>query len=149
MNTLLKLFCSCLLLVTCSELLAQGKTLMTTPVVFQKDTFNILKYGAKPDGITLNTNSINDAIDACNKKGGGVVLIPGGLWLTAPIVLKSNVNLHLAANAFLLFTTDFNQYKLVEGNWEGHPSYRNQSPVSATDAVNIGITGPGVIDGNG
>jgi polygalacturonase len=148
MNTLSKILSVCLLLVTTSELLAQGKTPVTS-VTFKKDTFNILKYGAKPDGITLNTKSINDAVDACNKKGGGVVLIPEGLWLTAPIVIKSNVNLHLAANAFVLFTTDFDQYKLVEGNWEGHASYRNQSPVSATDAQNIGITGSGIIDGNG
>lgn len=149
MNTLSKIFCGIILLAFCQDLFAQGKILGTTAPVFKKDTFNIAKYGAKPDGITLNTNSINDAIDACNKKGGGVVLIPEGLWLTAPIVLKSNVNLHLASNAFLLFTTDLNQYKLVEGNWEGHASYRNQSPVSATDAQNIAITGAGIIDGNG
>src|SRR3954451_11931959 len=69
--------------------------------VFKKDTFNITRYGAKADGITLNTKSINAAIDACNKKGGGVVLIPTGFWLTGPVVLKSNVNLHLQRNAVL------------------------------------------------
>ena len=86
---------------------------------FKKDTFNIVKYGAVPDGNTLNTKSINAAIDACNKKGGGVVLVPAGLWLTGPIVLKTNVNLHLAAGATLLFTKDKNEYPLVEANWEG------------------------------
>src|SRR4051794_28264667 len=60
---------------------------------FKKDTFSIINYGAKADGITLNTKSINKAIAECSAKGGGVVLVPQGLWLTGPIVLKSNVNL--------------------------------------------------------
>lgn len=116
---------------------------------FKKDSFYITKYGAKPDGRTLNTKSITSAIEACSKKGGGVVVIPAGFWLTGPIVIKSNVNLHLQKNALLQFTNDFNQYKLVEGNWEGLPQMRNQSPVSATNATNIAITGFGIIDGNG
>jgi polygalacturonase len=125
----------------------------TFPVVrlteFKNDTFNILKYSAKPDGIILNTKAINNAIDACYKSGGGVVLIPGGLWLTGPVVLKSNVNLHVNRDAVLQFTADISQYPLVEGNWEGLPSMRNQSPLSANLAENIAITGSGIIDGNG
>ena len=119
------------------------------PPKFKKDTVSIYQYGAVPDGNTLNTESINTAIDAANKKGGAVVLVPAGLWLTGPIVLKSNVNLHLAAGATLLFTKDKNQYPLVEANWEGLPQMRNQSPISATGATNIAITGKGIIDGNG
>lgn len=116
---------------------------------FKKDTFNIIKYGAIPDGLSLNTKSINAAILECNKKGGGVVLIPAGLWLTGPIEIKTNVNLHLQKNALLQFTTDFDQYPLVKGNWEGLPQMRNQSPISATDQQNIAITGFGIIDGGG
>jgi polygalacturonase len=116
---------------------------------FKKDTINIAKFGAIADGYTLNTVAINKAIEACNKNGGGVVLVPGGLWLTGPVVLKSNVNLHIVREAVLQFTADFNQYLLVEGNWEGLPSYRNQSPISATNATNIAITGTGIVDGNG
>jgi polygalacturonase len=111
---------------------------------FKKDTFNIIKYGAKPDGLSLNTKSINTAILECNKKGGGVVLIPAGLWLTGPIEIKTNVNLHLQKNALLQFTPDFDQYPLVKGNWEGLPQMRNQSPISATDQQNIAITGFGI-----
>jgi polygalacturonase len=116
---------------------------------FKKDTVSIKKFGAVPDGNELNTKAINNAIEAMHKKGGGVVLVPSGLWLTGPVVLKSNINLHLAAGATLLFTKDFNQYPLVKANWEGLPQMRNQSPISATDAVNIAITGKGIIDGNG
>lgn len=116
---------------------------------FKKDTTSILQYGAVSNGLTLNTKAINAAIDARSSKGGGVVLIPAGLWLTGPIVLKSNINLHLAAGATLLFSDDFDQFPLVKANWEGLPQMRNQSPISATGASNIAITGKGIIDGNG
>jgi polygalacturonase len=117
--------------------------------VFKKDTINILKYGAKADGITLNTSSINKAIAACSGNGGGVVLIPQGLWLTGPLMMKSNVNLHVSRAALLQFTDDKNQYKLVEGNYEGHAAVRNESPISGTGLSNIAITGEGIIDGHG
>jgi polygalacturonase len=116
---------------------------------FKKDTISILKYGAKNDGFTLNTKSINQAITDCNQRGGGVVVIPEGLWLTGPIELKSNVNLHLQKNSLLQFTKDFNQYPLVEGNWEGIPQMRNQSPIWADRQENIAITGHGIVDGAG
>jgi hypothetical protein len=137
-------------LMACSTgISAQGKLPVIQQTSFKKDTINIIRFGAVADGQTLNTKAINAAIDACNKKGGGVVVIPSGLWLTGPIVLKSNVNLHLKKGALLQFTKDFDQYQLVEGNWEGLPQMRNQSPVSATNATNIAVTGYGIIDGGG
>ncbi len=144
-----------LLVILFSAFIASGITAQKAklPVIiapkFKKDTSNIVKFGAVPDGHTLNTKSINAAIEAQAKKGGGVVLIPAGLWLTGPVVLKSNINLHLATGATLLFAKDFDLYPLVAANWEGLPQMRNQSPVSATGATNIAITGKGIIDGNG
>ena len=68
---------------------AQNQKLPTIQQVkFKKDTISIANFGAKGDGVTLNTQSINKAISAMNQKGGGVVLIPSGLWLTGPIELK-------------------------------------------------------------
>ncbi|SHN39561.1 glycosyl hydrolase family 28 protein [Chitinophaga sp. CF418] len=116
---------------------------------FRRDTLNIVAFGAKADGITLNSKSINDAITACNNKGGGVVMVPSGLWLTGPVVLKSNVNLYLAPNAILQFTTDFDQFPLVETTYEGLKAMRCQAPVSAVNAENIAITGSGILDGGG
>jgi polygalacturonase len=116
---------------------------------FKTDTFSIVKFGAVANGFTLNTRSINEAIISCSSKGGGVVLVPPGYWLTGPITLKSNVNLHLEKNALLQFTRDFNQYQIIAGNYEGKPSARNQSPIMGTDLENVAITGLGTIDGNG
>ena len=66
---------------------------------FPDYTVSILQFGAKSDGTTLNTKAINDAIKAVNAKGGGKVVIPEGLWLTGPIELLSNVNLHKSESA--------------------------------------------------
>ncbi|WP_460686742.1 glycoside hydrolase family 28 protein [Niabella aquatica] len=116
---------------------------------FKADSFNIVKYGAVSGGTALNTASIAKAIDACNSNGGGVVVIPFGIWLTGPLQLKSNVNLYVQKGAMLLFTTDKSQYEIVAGSYEGRSSARNQSPIWAKNAENIAVTGGGVIDGNG
>lgn len=142
-----------LLLLACSIKYSLGQDGWRLPKVtepiFKNVQYPITKYGAIPDGHTLNTQAIQKAIDECHAKGGGIVRVPQGLWLTGPIVLKSNVNLRLETGATLLFTKDKDQYPLVKGNWEGMPQMRNQSPISAENASNIGITGNGIIDGNG
>jgi polygalacturonase len=117
---------------------------------FKKDTFNIMQYGAQSGGIVLNTKSINDAITACNAKGGGVVMVPDGVWLTGPIFLKSNVNLCIARDALVIFTRDYDQYPLVKSHWHGFTDLvRCQPFIDAADQENIAITGSGVINGNG
>lgn len=147
----IKVALACLVLTAAGSAMAQQKPGLPIirQVKFKEDTTSIVAFGAKCDGITLNTESINKTISSVSEKGGGVVLIPSGLWLTGPIELKSNVNLHLKRDAILQFTADFNQYKLVEGNWEGQPAWRNQSPISGMNLENIAITGTGIIDGNG
>ena len=83
------------MLIACQPIIAQRLPVVEQPV-FRKDTINIKRYGAIPDGNTINTKAINDAIAAMNQRKGGVVLVPAGLWLTGPIALRSNVNLHHA-----------------------------------------------------
>ena len=110
---------------------------------------NILDFGAKPDGITLNTDAINKAIRQVNEKGGGRVVIPAGLWLTGPIELLSNVDLHLEYNALVLFSADHTLYPIISTSFEGLETRRCQSPIFARGAENIAITGYGTFDGNG
>ncbi len=74
---------------------------------------NIEKFGAKGDGLFLNTKAINDAIKDVNQRGGGKVIIPEGIWLTGPIELLSNVNLYTEQNALVLFTGDFEAYPII------------------------------------
>lgn len=113
------------------------------------DTFSVLDYGAKGDGTTLNTGSLQAAIRDCHRRGGGVVLLGSGLWLTGPLVLESGVNLHLQRGALLQFTADFDQYPLVESHYEGLEAVRCQAPLSGANLEDIAITGEGVIDGSG
>lgn len=131
----------------------EGKFAYELPKVyepnFKKDTFNITDYGAVNDGITLNTDAINNAIHACAKKGGGTVLVPAGIWLTGPIVLESNIELHTARGALVSFTSNRKAYPLVSAYFEGVEAARCQSPISATNAENIAITGYGIFNGSG
>ena len=116
---------------------------------FKKDTINIQNYGASSDGFTNNKIAINRAISDLHNMGGGVVLIPAGFWLTGPITLKSNINLHFQKGAILCFSPNFNEYPLVVSSFEGVDAARCQSPITAENEQNIAITGNGIIDGNG
>lgn len=116
---------------------------------FKRDTFNIVQYGAKRAVGVLNTGAIQQAIQVANQQGGGVVLIPSGFWISGPITILSNVNLHLAQGAVLQFSNNPKDYPLVRTNWEGVDAIRAQSPISALGARNIAITGQGIIDGAG
>lgn len=116
---------------------------------FKRDTFNILSYAAVADGLTLNTQMINRAIEECAAKGGGTVEIPRGSFVTGPIIMKSNINLHLDKGALVIFTPDFDQYPLVVSSFEGVDAARCQSPVVAENLENIAITGEGIMNGNG
>ena len=106
-------------------------------------------FGGVGDGITLNTEAFAKAIDALSKKGGGKLVVPQGVWHTGPIVLKSNIELHLKSGAVILFAADESLYPIIETSFEGLDTRRLQSPIYAKGAKNIAITGNGVIDGNG
>lgn len=116
---------------------------------FKADTVSIADFGAVGDGVTLNTEAFTKAIDTLSARGGGVVLVPSGVWLTGPIVLKSDINLHLDGGSLIVFAPDEDLYKTVYVVYEGFEAWRTQSPVSGVNLKNVAITGEGVIDGNG
>jgi polygalacturonase len=119
------------------------------PPVFPKRDFEITRYGAAGDGAKDSSEAITRAIAACNQAGGGRVLVPAGTFLTGPVHLKSNVDLHLAAGATLRFLRDPKRYlPLVYSRWEGLECL-NYSPFVYSDGQdNIAITGEGTLDGN-
>ncbi len=121
---------------------------VSAPVIPQRDV-KITDFGGVGDGITLNTEAFAKAIDALSKQGGGRLVIPQGVWHTGPIVLKSNIELHLNAGAVILFAADETLYPIIETSFEGLDTRRLQSPIYAKGQSNIAITGKGVIDGNG
>lgn len=118
-----------------------------TAPVFPNKTFNILDFGAKPDGVFDNTIAIKKAIQKCSSKGGGIVLVPAGKFFTGPIHLENNINLHLAEGAEILFSTDPVVYPIVHTSFEG-TELMNYSPlIYAFNKKNIAITGNGTLNG--
>ena len=122
----------------------------TVPVpAFPPRTFSVLEFGADNTGKDLSTEAIQAAIDACNEAGGGTVVIPAGVYVTGPISLKSNVRLYTEQNSFISFAPQFDLYPIYATWFEGIPTMRAQSPISAFNAENIAITGQGTFNGNG
>ena len=109
----------------------------------------LTEFGAVGDGEQLCTEAFAKGIDALVTKGGGRLVVPRGVWLTGPIVLKSNIDLHLEKGAVIQFAADETLYPIISTSFEGLDTRRCQSPLSANGAVNIAVTGQGVIDGNG
>lgn len=117
--------------------------------VFPNNSAKLTEYGGVSDGVTLNTKAFTEAINSLSAKGGGTLVVPSGVWYTGPIVLKSNINLHLERGALILFTTDIEAYTIVATNFEGRNTRKAQSPISGRNLENIAITGEGAINGSG
>lgn len=115
---------------------------------FPDTAFNIINYGAIGDGFAMNTEAFAKTINACAAAGGGNIIVPPGLWLTGPIELKSNINLHVERGALILFSSDRTQYPMVKASAKS-TRYITASPIYGYELKNIAITGGGIIDGAG
>ena len=114
--------------------------------IFPAQDFSIADFGAVSGGEVSNTEAIARAIEACNKAGGGRVVVPAGEWLTGPIHFKSNVNLYLTEGATLRFTDNPSDYlPAVMTSWEGMECYNYSPLVYAFECENIAITGTGTL----
>ena len=116
--------------------------------VFARRDFPVTKFGAVGNARADCTEAFARAVAACNKAGGGRVIVPEGEFVTGAIRLKSNVNLHVTKNATIRFSRDPKKYlPLVFTRWEGM-ELRNYSPfIYAFAERNVAITGEGIIDG--
>jgi len=149
------------LLASCSSLIAQNsdsydtykgiefKMAKVNEPVIPNYSVNIKDFGAVNGGDVLNTKAFADAIDAVSKKGGGKVIIPPGIWLTGPIILKSNIELHAQTGALIKFSTDKTLYPIIETSFEGLNTWRCISPIYGKNLENVAFTGNGVWDGSG
>lgn len=112
--------------------------------------YNVMDFGAKADGKTLNTKAIQKAIDACAKNGGGTVEFPAGTYLTGTIYFKDNVTIYLQNGALLLGSTNLIDYP---ENLPAYQFYRKgtikRTLIYAEKCKNIAIKGEGTIDGQG
>ncbi len=116
----------------------------------QAERIDMIKAGAIPDGIKLNTELINRTITDLNAHGGGTLFFPAGKYLTGAIRMKSNITLELEAGATLLFSTNFDDYlPFVEIRHEGVLMKSFSPLIYAVDAENITIKGEGTLDGQG
>ena len=110
--------------------------------------------GAVADGVTLNTQAIQNTIDQVSSSGGGTVLVPSGVYLTGSIWLKDNVNLHLEAGAVIKGSPDISDYCVAdccpqneaEIGWGDYMSGGHL--ILGVEVSNVSITGQGRIDGN-
>ena len=115
--------------------------------IFRDCVFNILDFGATSDG-ALCTVAFKKAIVACNKAGGGRVLVPSGDFISGAIHLLSNVELHLVEGATIKFSTNTKHYLPgVRTRYEGSELYNYSPLIYAYQQENIAITGKGILDG--
>ncbi|TXE07238.1 glycoside hydrolase family 28 protein [Seonamhaeicola algicola] len=113
--------------------------------------FNVLNYGAKADGVTLDTQAVQSAINACTKNGGGNVIIPAGKTVViGTIYLKDYVTLYLENGATLLGSPNIEDYALdTHKNMYKNEPHMDRCLIFAKDAKSFAIKGEGTIDGNG
>jgi hypothetical protein len=125
-----------------------GKNSKPMPIVKPPVSLNVKDLGATGDGKTKDTLAIQQTIERCSVFGGGVVVVPAGDYLTGALALRSGVTLRIEEGATLNGSTDLADYPLAQVRWEGHWVKGYTGFLSATDAENVGIVGPGKIIGN-
>jgi polygalacturonase len=136
--------------VRAEEAWAQAPVILSRirPPVFPDRDFDVTGYGAAGDGVTDSTEAFRRAIAACNRAGGGRVVVPAGNFLTGAVHLKSHVNLHISADATVRFSQDPREYlPIVFTRWEGVECLNYSPFIYAYEQEDIAITGTGILDG--
>ena len=109
----------------------------------------VTDFGAVGDGQTLNTVAIQKAIDEASVRGGGVVIIPEGRFLSGALFFKPNTHLHVRDGATLLGSDDISNFTIMPSRIEGCSIDYFPAVVNVSGVDGFTITGHGTIDGNG
>ncbi|MCP4261846.1 MAG: glycoside hydrolase family 28 protein [Planctomycetes bacterium] len=133
-------------------LISLGLLFLISPITLSSTNkaYNILDFNARPDGKTLCTQAIQNAVDQCAKSGGGTVYFPAGTWLTGTIYLENNITLRLDSGCLLLGSKekkDYGSSQKLQGT-EGE-TFSNWAIIAGKNLKNIAIRGRGTIDGQG
>jgi polygalacturonase len=114
-----------------------------------KSQITISDFGAISDGVADNTLAFKKAIAECSKNKGAKLIIPAGAYLTGPIHLKSDMELHLEQGAVIAFNDNFENWPAIKSRWEGVECFGYSPCLYGENLSNVSITGPGTIDGRG
>jgi len=117
-----------------------------TPPQIPDNSVRLTDFGAIGNGIALNTEAFSKAISTLSKQGGGHLVVPAGIWLTGPISLKDNIDLHIERNGVIMAAADRRLFIKTE---DGKQDDKCTPLITASKRQNVSITGEGVIDGNG
>ncbi len=109
--------------------------------------FDVRAYGASGNGDSLDTQALQETINACHAAGGGRVLLPAGTYRSGTLRLRDHVTVHLEQGARLIGTADLTAYSGF-GSGSMRNSRWNRGLIVGENLENIAITGPGLIDGN-
>ena len=112
-------------------------------------TYYVNDYGAKADGTTLNTASIQKTIDACATHGGGVVKFKAGQYVTGSIFIKSNVVLQIDEEVTILGSENIGDYPEIDTRIAGIETSWPAALINMIDVKNAALTGKGIVNARG
>jgi polygalacturonase len=111
--------------------------------------FNPREHGAVGDGLTLDTQAIQQALDTCAARGGGTVYLSAGRYRTGSLFLRDNITIHLDAGAVILGSDNPHDFPIIHSRWEGVHQDTHAPLIGGSGLQNIAVIGRGTIDGNG
>src|SRR5450432_1951318 len=100
----------------------------------------VTEHGAVGDGATLNTKAIQDTIDQCAANGGGVVVVPKGIFFSGAIFFKQGVNLLVEKDGILKGSTNSADYPQVQTRWEGNERLWTSAFVNFFNMTNVTLS---------
>jgi polygalacturonase len=114
-----------------------------------QNNLSIRDFGAVGDGVVDNTAAFRNAIEQADKNKGGKIIVPAGAYLTRPVHLKSDIDLHLEKDAVIAFNDNSGNWPAIKSRWEGVECYGYSPCIYGENLSNVSITGAGIIDGRG